>query len=151
MIQLLRDPSYDFIGKRHWAYLASVTFILVSLASIITKGGLRYGIDFAGGTLVQLRFDEPTSIERIRNALDRLGVFGGKVLEDFAFVLTVGVVTGTYSTVYIAGGLIVDWTAWREGRVGPHQRGKARAKPTMTGAPAGRRGSRLPGEKGHGG
>ena len=67
MIQLFRDPSYDFIGKRRWAYLASAPFILVSLASIVTKEGLRYGIDFAGGTLVQLRFDEPTSIERIRN------------------------------------------------------------------------------------
>jgi preprotein translocase SecF subunit len=55
-----------------------------------------------------------------------LFVFGGKVLEDFAFVLTVGVVTGTYSTVYIAGGLIVDWTAWRDGRRGPDPRGTAR-------------------------
>jgi len=45
---LFRDPSYDFIGKRRWAYLASATFILVSLASIVTKGGLRYGIEEAG-------------------------------------------------------------------------------------------------------
>ena len=39
-----------------------------------------------------------------------LYLFGGKVLEDLAFVLTVGVITGTYSTIYIAGALIVDWT-----------------------------------------
>jgi preprotein translocase SecF subunit len=45
-----------------------------------------------------------------------LYLFGGKVLEDLAFVLTVGVVTGTYSTVYIAGSLIVEWTEWMEGR-----------------------------------
>jgi preprotein translocase SecF subunit len=45
-----------------------------------------------------------------------LFLFGGKVLEDLAFVLTVGVITGTYSTVYIAGALIVDWTAWAEAR-----------------------------------
>ena len=45
-----------------------------------------------------------------------LYLFGGKVLEDLAFVLTVGVVTGTYSTVYIAGSLIVEWTGWMEGR-----------------------------------
>jgi len=80
-----------------------------------------------------------------------LFLFGGKVLEDFVFVLTVGVITGTYSTVYSAGGLIVDWTAWREGPAGPHQRGRAKAKPSITGALAGRRGSRLMGEKGHGG
>ena len=34
------------------------------------------------------------------------------MLEDLAFVLTIGVVTGTYSTIYIAGSLIVDWTNW---------------------------------------
>jgi len=45
-----------------------------------------------------------------------LFLFGGKVLEDLAFVLTVGVITGTYSTVYIAGSLIVEWTAWWEGK-----------------------------------
>jgi preprotein translocase SecF subunit len=45
-----------------------------------------------------------------------LYVFGGKVLEDLAFVLTVGVVTGTYSTIFIAGALVVEWTEWVEGR-----------------------------------
>jgi preprotein translocase SecF subunit len=43
-----------------------------------------------------------------------LYLFGGKVLEDMAFVLTLGVVTGTFSTIYIAGSLIVDWQSWRE-------------------------------------
>jgi preprotein translocase subunit SecF len=41
---------------------------------------------------------------------------GGKVLEDFAFVLFVGVITGTYSTIYVAGALVVDWTIYIEGR-----------------------------------
>jgi preprotein translocase subunit SecF len=50
-----------------------------------------------------------------------LYLFGGKVLEDLAFVLTVGVLTGTYSTIYIAGALIVEWTEWVEGR---HRRPK---------------------------
>jgi len=42
--------------------------------------------------------------------------FGGKVLEDFAFALTIGVITGTYSTIYIAGSVIVDWDLWARGR-----------------------------------
>jgi preprotein translocase SecF subunit len=45
-----------------------------------------------------------------------LFLFGGKVLEDFAFVLVVGVITGTYSTIYVAGALVVDWTLSVEGR-----------------------------------
>jgi preprotein translocase subunit SecF len=43
-------------------------------------------------------------------------VFGGKVLADFAFVLTVGIVTGTYSTTYIAAALVVDLTTYAERR-----------------------------------
>jgi preprotein translocase subunit SecF len=41
---------------------------------------------------------------------------GGKTLEDFAFVLFVGVITGTYSTIYVAAALVVDWTLHVEGR-----------------------------------
>ena len=47
--------------------------------------------------------------------------FGGKTLEDFAFVLFIGVITGTYSTIYVAGAIVVDWTTWVEGRI---RRGK---------------------------
>jgi preprotein translocase subunit SecF len=43
-------------------------------------------------------------------------LMGGKVLQDFAFVLNVGVITGTYSTIYVAGALVVDWTTYVEGR-----------------------------------
>jgi preprotein translocase subunit SecF len=54
-------------------------------------------------------------------------VFGGKVLEDMAFTLFVGVVTGTYSTVYIAGALVVEWTHWMEDRVRRAKKAMAKA------------------------
>ena len=312
MLQIFVDPQFDFIGKRRWAYLASVVFILIGLGSMAAKGGLRYGIDFSGGTLIQVRFERAVPVERIRTSLERiqmgesviqefgdprefilrlplaetsaeavtrrvqealgadaalgraeirrvefvgpqvgrdlqiqalyavlwsmagiliyiairfdlkggfasvaaiihdvlvclgamsltnrevslpvlaalltiigysvndtivaydrvrenrgkglrrgqpfasqinaainqtlsrtvltaltvffstvvLYLFGGKVLEDLAFVLTVGVVTGTYSTVYIAGSLIVEWTAWMEGRARPRKKLVAKA------------------------
>jgi preprotein translocase subunit SecF len=41
---------------------------------------------------------------------------GGMALEDFAFVLLLGVVMGTHSTIYVAGALAVDWTRYAEGR-----------------------------------
>jgi len=47
--------------------------------------------------------------------------FGGRTLEDFAFVLFVGVITGTYSTTYVAAALVVDWTNYVEDRL---RRGK---------------------------
>jgi preprotein translocase subunit SecF len=53
--------------------------------------------------------------------------FGGKTLEDFAFVLFLGVITGTYSTIYIAGAIIVDWTQAAEGRVVRRKKAVAKA------------------------
>jgi preprotein translocase subunit SecF len=53
--------------------------------------------------------------------------FGGKTLEDFAFVLFVGVITGTYSTIYVAGALVVDWTQYAEGRRRARKKGMAKA------------------------
>lgn len=82
MIQLFRSPNYDFIGRRRWAYLASVVFIAIGLASLIAKGGLHYDIDFAGGTLVQVRFAEPPTTDRIRAALATIGL-GDSVIQEF--------------------------------------------------------------------
>ncbi len=268
MIELFKNPNYDFIGKRKWAYYFSITITLIGLISLVAKGGLRYDIDFTGGTLIQVRFEQAPSVAQIRSSLstihlgesviqrfgdereyigpqvgrdlqlqavylvfvglvwimiyialrfdlkggvaaviavihdvlvclgalsltnrefslpvlaalltiigysvndtivayDRLRenrgkmipkgrtfaeqmndavnqtlsrtvltslttffsaavllFFGGKTLEDFAFVLFVGVITGTYSTTYIAAALVVDWTDYVEGRL---RRGK---------------------------
>ncbi|MGH7300411.1 MAG: protein translocase subunit SecF, partial [Candidatus Rokuibacteriota bacterium] len=56
-----------------------------------------------------------------------LYLFGGEVLEDMAFVLCVGIITGTYSTIYIAGSLIVDWARWRDRWLGKGKKAVAKA------------------------
>ena len=69
-MQLIKpDVNVDFVGKRNMAFALSVVLILVGIVSLIAHGGPNYGVDFAGGTLVQLRFDEPTSAEQIKKAL----------------------------------------------------------------------------------
>jgi preprotein translocase subunit SecF len=82
MIQLFRAPNYDFIGRRRWAYLASVLFILIGLASLVARGGLAYDIDFAGGTLIQVRFAQPPTVAAIRGVLARVGL-GDSVIQEF--------------------------------------------------------------------
>lgn len=83
MFRILGDTNYDFIGKRRWAYLLSAVFIVVGVGSILMPGvGLRYGIDFAGGTLVQLRFAEPVRVEAIRAALAGVQL-GESVIQQF--------------------------------------------------------------------
>jgi preprotein translocase subunit SecF len=69
-MQLIKpDINLDFIGKRKIAFILSVTLILVGLFSLVVKGGPSYGVDFAGGTLVQLRFTENTTPEQIKELL----------------------------------------------------------------------------------
>jgi preprotein translocase subunit SecF len=53
------NPGIDFLRWAPIAIAATWLFILAGLASVWWHGGLNYGIDFAGGTLVQVRFAEP--------------------------------------------------------------------------------------------
>ena len=82
MIELFRDPNFDFIGRRRWAYVISILFILAGLGSMVAKGGLRYGIDFSGGTLIQVRFEKPVAVDRIRHALETVQL-GESVIQEF--------------------------------------------------------------------
>ena len=82
MIQLFVSPNYNFIGRRRWAYILSAVFIAVGLVSMVAKGGLRYDIDFAGGTLVQVRFAEPPRIEKIRASLATVQL-GDSIIQEF--------------------------------------------------------------------
>lgn len=72
----------DFMGKKEWALLGSGLLIMVGLLSILLKGGLNYGIDFTGGTLVQLRFERPIPLEEMRGGLKTIGL-GNSLLQQF--------------------------------------------------------------------
>lgn len=61
--------AIDFVGMRFKMLIASWVVILIGLASIYFRGGLNYGIDFAGGTMVQVKFTQPTSTADLRSAL----------------------------------------------------------------------------------
>ena len=82
MMEMFRNPDYDFIGKRRWAYLVSLAAILISLASMAVHRGLHYDIDFLGGTLIQVRFERQPDIAKIRAALGKIGL-GESVIQQF--------------------------------------------------------------------
>ncbi len=82
-MQLIKpDVNFDFVGRRKLAFGLSVLLILVGLVSLIVKGGPNYGIDFAGGSLVQVRFTDTTSAADIKDALAPLKM-GGVVVQQF--------------------------------------------------------------------
>ena len=82
-MQLFKDETrFDFMGKIKAAMIISGIVILIGLGSIVFSGGLKYGIDFAGGTLVQLQFKNPPDIEVIRDGLKTIGL-GESTIQEF--------------------------------------------------------------------
>jgi preprotein translocase subunit SecF len=69
MIELLKDVRVDWLGKRKLFLTISAVLISVGLISLLTKGSFRYGVDFQGGTIVYVQFQDPPDIERIRSVL----------------------------------------------------------------------------------
>jgi preprotein translocase subunit SecF len=82
MLAIFTDPAYDFIGWRRWAYGVSVALMLLGLGSILARGGLRYDIDFTGGTLVEVRLAEPMPVGTIRSHLTAAGL-GESIIQVF--------------------------------------------------------------------
>jgi preprotein translocase subunit SecF len=64
----------NFLGIRRSAFILSGVLIGASIISVILHGGLNYGIDFAGGTLVQVKFSKPTQAENIKENLASIGL-----------------------------------------------------------------------------
>lgn len=64
------DINLNFIGKSRLAFYISATMILISFISLILHKGPKYGIDFAGGTLIQVKLFAPSNINVIKSGLD---------------------------------------------------------------------------------
>ena len=79
---IFTSTSYDFIGKRWWAYGLSLALMLLGLSSILVKGGLRYDIDFTGGGLVEVRLPQPAEIGAIRARMTAAGL-GESIIQVF--------------------------------------------------------------------
>ncbi len=73
-MELIRPgTTYDFIGKKKFTIWVSTIAILLSLGSIFLHNGLKYGVDFAGGILIQIRFSQTLDISEVRTAMEAMG------------------------------------------------------------------------------
>lgn len=72
-MQLIKaDINIDFIGKRKIAFAISMLMLLISLASLVIHRGPRLGVDFEGGTVIQVKFVSPVSIDYVKAGLQKL-------------------------------------------------------------------------------
>ena len=80
MFQIIRhDTNYPFTRLMTPALILSGALILLSIATVVVKGGLNYGIDFIGGTVVELKFKAPVDIGAVRDALGPAGLGGAEI------------------------------------------------------------------------
>ena len=66
--------NLDFVGKMKIAFAASMAAIIISIISLVAHGGPMLGIDFAGGTLVQVKFKQQVSVSDIRATLSSINL-----------------------------------------------------------------------------
>ena len=78
-MELFRGVNVDWLGKK-WYFLAfSLIFSVAGVLSILFWHGIRLGIDFRGGTLVYVQFDQAPNLDRIRQAIDRAGIHDSRI------------------------------------------------------------------------
>ncbi len=73
---LKKTPSIDFIGLRKVSFVFSAVLLLVGVGSLIVQGGPKYGVDFAGGVTVQLKFAQEAPLDELKATLDPLQLEG---------------------------------------------------------------------------
>ena len=76
------DKIYDFMGKSKFFITLSLILVLASYVILFTRG-LHYGIDFAGGTLVQLKYEKSAPIKKIREDLKKDPIFKNASITEF--------------------------------------------------------------------
>ncbi len=71
-------PNFDIAGKRKIWFIISLLIIIPGLISMVTRG-FNFGIDFTGGTIIDLRFEQPVNISQIRDSLRPYGLDGSTI------------------------------------------------------------------------
>jgi len=82
MVQIFKNANYQFINRRYIAFAISAILTLITIISLIVHGGLKNGVDFTGGTLLELRFQTPIRTEVLRSAFRNLAV-GNVSIQKF--------------------------------------------------------------------
>jgi preprotein translocase subunit SecF len=79
MIEFFKEPNIDWMGKAKYFYGLSGILLLAGVISWMSQGGLRYGIDFKGGTNVDVRFAQAPNIDQVRDALKTQGLGNSEI------------------------------------------------------------------------
>ncbi len=75
-MRIFENTNYDFLGKRKMFYAISVAIIVIGFTVLFATKSIPLGIDFSGGTELQIKFDKDVNIGDLREAMDNAGFAG---------------------------------------------------------------------------
>jgi preprotein translocase SecF subunit len=78
-MQFFKTPNINFVGARKQAIFISIGLIIVGIVFILLHGGFNQSIDFTGGSLVEIRLDQPVPLQDVRDIVERAGFTGAEV------------------------------------------------------------------------
>ncbi len=79
-MRLFGNTNIPFVYKRRLFFVISMILVVASVVVILVKG-FRYGVDFTGGGLIQVRFTKPVKIDAVRSALAAIGKAGASIQQ----------------------------------------------------------------------
>jgi len=80
-MRLLKEINIDFMGRRRAAMMFSIALLLISVGAMIVRG-FNLGLDFTGGTLIEVGYQDPVELSEVRAALGEAG-FQGATVQHF--------------------------------------------------------------------
>ncbi|HOP41786.1 MAG TPA: protein translocase subunit SecF [Geobacteraceae bacterium] len=102
-MQIIGKTKFDFIGKRKISFIISTVIVCIGILAIIqiSRGVANMGIDFTGGTALQLKFEKPVAIENARKALSKSGLEVNlqEITDGNKLLIKVGKTTGAMGSV----------------------------------------------------
>ncbi|HET6419497.1 MAG TPA: protein translocase subunit SecF [Geobacteraceae bacterium] len=110
-MEFIKKTNIDFIGKRHISFVISGIIAIIGILGVIqvSRGTANMGIDFTGGTALEMKFDKHIAMDRARNALLKYGLEpnlqevkdGNKLLIKIGKTnLAIGKVAGTVEDIF---------------------------------------------------
>ena len=80
-MRFLKKTNINFISKQKFTAFLSTAIIIAGIASLIMKGGPLLSIDFTGGTVAQVKFENPVELAQLRSILSEYGFKGAEIVE----------------------------------------------------------------------
>ena len=119
-MEFFHEPKIDWMGIKWYFISLSLALALTGIISMIVHHGLVYGLDFRGGTQVDVKFSQAPNIESIRRELDRQGLHNATIqgvvpASTHAVIIGLDLQTTTSSNALDTGKQSAgeSWGRWR--------------------------------------